>query len=142
MEIKGYNVPEDLYYDKDHFWVRIEGDILVMGMDDFAQQLAGEIVYVQLPFEGKKLKKGKKFAKVESGKWLGKILAPVNGELVGCNEDLETNAALINEDCYGNGWMFKIKPQNMEEIEDLLHGVDALQKWLLEEIEKYKKEEE
>jgi len=141
MEIKGYNVPEDLYYDKDHFWVRIEGDILVMGMDDFAQQLAGEIVYVQLPFEGKKLKKGKKFAKVESGKWLGKILAPVNGELVGCNEDLETNAALINEDCYGNGWMFKIKPENMEEIEDLLHGVDALQKWLLEEIEKYKKEE-
>lgn len=141
MEIKGYSVPEDLYYDKDHFWVRIEGDILVMGMDDFAQQLAGEIVYVQLPFEGKKLKKGKKFAKVESGKWLGKILAPVNGELVGCNEDLEINAALINEDCYGNGWMFKIKPENMEEIEDLLHGVDTLKKWLLEEIEKYKKEE-
>lgn len=141
MEIKGYNLPEDLYYDKDHFWVRIEGEILVMGMDDFAQQLAGEIVYVQLPFEGKKLKKGKKFAKMESGKWLGKILAPVNGELVGCNEDLETNAALINEDCYGNGWIFKIKPENMEEINDLLHGADALEKWLLEEIEKYKDKE-
>ena len=140
MEIKSYNLPEDLYYDKDHFWVRIEGDIMVMGMDDFAQQLAGEIVYVQLPFEGKKLKKGKKFAKVESGKWLGKILAPVNGELVGCNEDLETNAALINEDCYGNGWIFKIKPDNMEEIEDLLHGAEVLEKWLLEEIEKYKDE--
>jgi glycine cleavage system H protein len=140
MEIKGYNLPEDLYYDKDHFWVRIEDDILVMGMDDFAQQMAGEIVYVQLPFEGKKLKKGKKFAKVESGKWLGKILAPVNGELVGCNEDLETNAGLINEDCYGNGWIFKIEPENMEEIKDLLHGADALEKWLLEEIEKYKEE--
>lgn len=141
MEIKGYNLPEDLYYDKDHFWVRIEDDILVMGMDDFAQQLAGEIVYVQLPFEGKKLKKGKKFAKVESGKWLGKILAPVNGELVGCNEDLETNAALINEDCYGNGWIFKIEPENMEEIEDLLHGAEILEKWLLEEIEKHKEQE-
>jgi glycine cleavage system H protein len=141
MEIKGYNLPEDLYYDKDHFWVRIEGDILMMGMDDFAQQLAGEIVYVQLPFEGKKLKKGKKFAKVESGKWLGKILAPVNGELVGCNEDLETNAALINEDCYGDGWIFKIEPENMEEINDLLHGANALEKWLLEEIEKYKDKE-
>ena len=140
MEIKGYNLPEDLYYDKGHFWVRIEGDIMVMGMDDFAQQLAGEIVYVQLPFEGKKLKKGKKFAKVESGKWLGKILAPVNGELIGCNEDLETNAALINEDCYGNGWIFKIKPDNIEEIEDLLHGAEVLEKWLLEEIEKYKDE--
>jgi glycine cleavage system H protein len=141
MEIKGYNLPEDLYYDKDHFWVRIEGDILMMGMDDFAQQLAGEIVYVQLPFEGKKLKKGKKFAKVESGKWLGEILAPVNGELVGCNEDLETNAALINEDCYGDGWIFKIEPENMEEINDLLHGANALEKWLLEEIEKYKDKE-
>jgi glycine cleavage system H protein len=141
MEIQGYSVPEDLYYDKDHYWVRIEGDILVMGMDDFAQQLAGDIVYVQLPFDGKKLKKGKKFAKVESGKWLGKVLAPVNGELVGCNEDLETNAALINEDCYGKGWMFKIKPQNPAEINDLLHDTEVLEKWLLEEIEKYKEEE-
>jgi glycine cleavage system H protein len=130
-----------LYYDRDHYWVRVDGDVLVMGMDDFAQQMAGEIVYVQLPFDGKKLKKGKKFAKVESGKWLGKILAPVNGELVGCNEDLETNASLINEDCYGKGWMFKIKPQNLEEISDLLHGADALEEWLPKEIEKYKKED-
>jgi len=141
MEIQGYNLPEDLYYDKDHYWVRVDGDVLVMGMNDFAQQMAGEIVYVQLPFDGKMLKKGKKFAKVESGKWLGKILAPVNGELVGCNEDLETNASLINEDCYGKGWMFKIKPRNLEEISDLLHGPDALEQWLPKEIEKYKKED-
>jgi len=141
MKIQDYNLPEDLYYDKDHYWVRVEGDILVMGMDDFAQQLAGEIVYVQLPFDGKKLKKGKKFAKVESGKWLGKVLSPVTGELFGCNEDLETNAALINEDCYGQGWMFKIKPEDPEEIKDLLHGAEALEKWILEEIEKYKDEE-
>lgn len=141
MKIQDYNLPEDLYYDKDHYWVRVEGDILVMGMDDFAQQLAGEIVYVQLPFDGKKLKKGKKFAKVESGKWLGKVLSPVTGELVGCNEDLETSAALINEDCYGQGWMFKIKPEDPEEIKDLLHGAEALEKWILEEIEKYKDEE-
>lgn len=141
MEIQGYNLPEDLYYDKDHYWVRVEGDVLVMGMDDFAQQLAGEIVYVQLPFDGKKLVKGKKFAKVESGKWLGKILAPVNGELVGCNEELEANASLINEDCYGKGWMFKIRPADLAEINDLLHGAESLETWLLEEIAKYKKEE-
>jgi len=83
MEIQGYNMPDDLYYEENHYWIRVEGDVLVMGMDDFAQQMAGEIVYVQLPFEGKKLKKGKKFAQVESGKWLGKIFAPVNGELMG-----------------------------------------------------------
>jgi hypothetical protein len=59
MEIQGYNMPDDLYYEENHYWIRVEGDVLVMGMDDFAQQLAGEIVYVQLPFEGKKLKKAR-----------------------------------------------------------------------------------
>ena len=68
MEIQGYKMPDDLHYEENHYWVKAQGDILVMGMDDFAQQMAGEIVYVQLPFEGKKLTAGKKFAKVESGK--------------------------------------------------------------------------
>ncbi len=99
MEIQGYNMPEDLYYEENHFWVREEGDLLIMGMDDFAQKMAGAIVYVQLPEDGKILKAGKKFAKLESGKWLGKIFAPVNGELLAVNEELETNPGLINEDC-------------------------------------------
>jgi len=133
-------MPDDLYYDEDHYWIRLEGDILVMGMDDFAQQMAGEIVYVQLPFDGKKLQKGKKFAKVESGKWLGKILSPVDGEIVACNEELESNAALINEDCYGKGWMFKIQPENTDALDDLIHGRDAVENWILKEMEKYKKE--
>jgi glycine cleavage system H protein len=141
MEIEGYNMPDELYYEENHYWVKKEGDTLLMGMDDFAQQLAGEIVYVQLPPDGKKLKKGKKFAKVESGKWLGKILAPVNGELIGVNEELETNAGLINEDCYGKGWMYQIKPNDVSEIEDLIHGNEAVEKWLLAEIEKYKDED-
>ena len=139
MEIQGYKLPDDLYYEENHYWVKTQGDILVMGMDDFAQQMAGEIVYVQLPFEGKKLIKGKKFAQVESGKWLGKIFAPVNGELIGSNEELEANAALINEDCYGKGWMYKIQPNDMAEVEDLIHGNEAVEKWLLADIEKYKK---
>jgi glycine cleavage system H protein len=108
-----------------------------MGMDDFAQKMAGEIVYVQLPFEGKKLKKGKKFAQVESGKWLGKVFAPVNGEILESNQELETNAALINEDCYGVGWMFKIQPSDMAEVEDLLHDTDSILDWLKRDIEKY-----
>ena len=81
MEIREYNMPDDLYYDENHFWIRPEGEIIVMGMDDFAQRLAGDIVYVQLPDDGKVLKPGKKFAKVESGKWLGKVFAPFAGEI-------------------------------------------------------------
>ena len=140
MEIQGYNMPEDLYYEKKHFWVRADGDILVMGMDDFAQQMAGKIVFVQLPFEGKKLKVGKKFAQVESGKWLGKVYAPVNGELIEGNETLEGDPTLINQDCYGEGWMYKIKPADMDELSSLIHDPADIEKWVLEDIERYKKE--
>ena len=111
-----------------------------MGIDDCAQILAGEIVYVQLPDEGKALTAGKKFAKIESGKWLGKVYAPVNGELIAVNEELETNSGLINEDCYGKGWMYKIKPTDKGELNNLMHTHEDLDKWLAEEIEKYVKE--
>ncbi len=140
MQIEQYTMPDELYYEENHFWVKEEGGMLVMGMDDFAQSMAGEVVYVQLPDEGKKLKKGKKFAKVESGKWLGKVYAPVNGELVAVNEELETSPELINDDCYGKGWMYKIKPDDIGEMQELIHGPDAVKEWLLAEIEKYAEE--
>lgn len=138
MEIQGYNMPDELYYEKNHYWVKVEGDLLVMGMDDFAQQMAGEIVYVQLPFVGKKLTTGKKFAKVESGKWVGKVFAPVNGELFETNEEIELDPKLINQDCYGAGWMYKIKPNDIGDVGNLIHGGEAVGKWLLADIEKYK----
>jgi glycine cleavage system H protein len=137
MEIQGYNMPDELYYEENHFWVKEEGDLLVMGMDDFAQKMAGEIVYVQLPDEGKAIQAGKKFAKIESGKWLGKVYGPVNGELAAVNEDLESNPGLINEDCYGKGWLYKIKPQDKGEMSKLIHGPQAVEKWMVAEIEKY-----
>lgn len=137
MDIKGYNMPEALYYESNHYWVKQEGDLIVMGMDDFAQKLAGEIVYIQLPDDGKKVKLGKKFAKVESGKWLGKVYGPVNGVIDSVNEALEENPGLVNEDCYGKGWMYKIKPDDMSEVDNLMHGGEALQKWIEAEIEKY-----
>ena len=141
MQIEQYNMPDDLYYEENHFWIKEEGDILVMGMDDFAQTMAGEVVYVQLPDDGKKLKLGKKFAKIESGKWLGKVYAPVNGVLHSVNEELETNPGLINEDCYGKGWLYKIKPSDTGELENLIKGEEAVTKWVLADIEKYKDEE-
>ncbi|MCF8032335.1 MAG: glycine cleavage system protein GcvH [Desulfarculaceae bacterium] len=137
MEISGYNFPEELFYDPEHYWVRVEGDELVMGMDDFAQKLAGDIVFVQLPDEGKKLKKGKKLAKVESGKWLGKILSPVNGELIAVNEELEISPELINQDCYGAGWMYRLKAKDLSELDDLLHGAEAITPWVEAEIAKH-----
>ena len=140
MQIQDYKLPEDLFYEENHFWVRDEDELLVMGMDDFGQQMAGEIVYIQLPDEGKPLKKGKSFAKMESGKWLGKVYAPVNGVLDAVNEELEINPGLINEDCYGEGWMFKIKPDDKGELDQLIRGPEAIEKWVLADIEKYAQE--
>jgi len=140
MEMHGYNMPEELYYEENHFWVKEEGDLLVMGMDDFAQVMAGEIVYVQLPDDGKEIRRGKKFAKIESGKWLGKVFAPVNGEIAAVNEELETNPGLINDDCYGKGWMYKIHPTDKNEMQTLIHGKEAIEKWLVADIEKYAEE--
>jgi len=140
MKIEQYNMPDDLYYEENHFWVKEEGDLLVMGMDDFAQTMAGEVVYVQLPDDGKKLKLGKKFAKIESGKWLGKVYAPVNGVLDSVNEELETNPGLINDDCYGKGWLYKIQPSDKGELENLIKGEEAVTQWVLADIEKYAEE--
>jgi glycine cleavage system H protein len=83
---------------------------------------------------------GKKFAKIESGKWLGKVYGPVNGELVAVNEELEMNPGLINDDFYGKGWMYKIKPDDKGELTNLIYGPEAVEKWLLAEIEKYAQE--
>jgi glycine cleavage system H protein len=137
MDVEGYNMPEDLYYEKDHYWVKEDGDLLRMGMDDFAQRLAGKIVFVQLPEPGKALEAGKRFAKVESGKWLGKINAPVSGELAEVNEALEDNPGLINEDCYGAGWMYKIRPDNKADVANLIHGAEAIRAWLVADIAQF-----
>jgi len=137
MEIEGYQMPEELYYEVNHFWVKTEGDLLVMGMDDFSQKLAGQIVYVQLPPAGKKLKMGKKFASIESGKWVGKVIAPVNGELILCNDTLETRPALINEDCYGQGWMYKLRPDDVGEMQNLIHDPESIRTWIMDDIERY-----
>lgn len=140
MEIKGYNMPDELYYEENHFWAKQEGDTVVMGMDDFAQKMAGEIVYLQLPGEGKAVTQGSKFAKMESGKWLGRVYAPVSGEIVAVNEALESNPEIINQDPYGKGWMFKIKPNDLSELNKLIHGQAAVEKWVLADIEKYAQE--
>lgn len=138
MQIDKFNFPDDLLYDENHFWFKAEGDVVVMGMDDFGQQLAGEIVYVQLPKEGKKAKQGKKLAKIESGKWLGKVFSPVNGELVAVNEELETNPGLINKDCYGEGWLYKVKAADLGPLDELKKDAAAMEAWIAAEMEKYK----
>ena len=114
MNIEGYNFPDDLYYDKNHFWARVNGDVVEMGATDFSQKLAGEITFVDLDQEGQTVTQGKPFASIESGKWVGRVYAMVSGEVTAVNENLEDEPEVINQDPYVHGWIFKIEASNLD----------------------------
>jgi glycine cleavage system H protein len=139
MEIEGYLFPDNLYYHKEHFWARVDGNTVVMGTNDFAQKLAGQIVYVEMPSVNKEVVQGKPCGSMESGKWVGRIYAPVSGKVQSANQDLEENPELINESPYEKGWICKISPSNLqEELENLLKG-ENLVDFIKAEIERVKK---
>ena len=124
--------PNNLRYTKEHEWVRVEGDIAVMGITDHAQQELGDIVYVDLPKLGASVEKGKSFGSVESVKAVSDIYAPVSGKIVAFNENLSTAPEKINEDPHGEAWMVKIQLADAAEIQQLLSAEDY-QKYLGEE---------
>ncbi len=139
MDVKGYKMPDDLYYHKEHMWVKVEGSKAKVGLTDFAQKLAGEISFIELPEEGDEVEKDSVVGSYETGKWLGKIYAPISGEVVAVNEDVDDDPAIINEDPYGKGWLFEIEMSDPSELDDLMKGEDA-KNWLLKEIEKHEEE--
>lgn len=109
VDIDGYAFPEELLYDRNHNWARIEGDTATVGLSDFGQALAGEIVFAELPRLGRQIEAGEPFMSLESGKWVGRIKAIVSGKIVAANEDLEWESTLINSDPYGRGWFVKVE---------------------------------
>jgi glycine cleavage system H protein len=126
MKHKDYEVPDDVLYHAEHMWARKEGDLIVVGVTDFAQKLAGDIVYVDMPTEGDDVTKDKPFGTLETGKWVGKVYAPVSGEVEEYNEDVEDDALVINEDPYGKGWIIKITPEDMADFDDLMKAEDYI----------------
>ncbi len=103
------NIPSDLFYTKDHEWVKIEGDIATVGITDFAQGELGDIVYVEIETEGESIDAGEVFGTVEAVKTVSDLFMPVSGEVIEVNEGLESNPEAVNSDPYGEGWMIKIK---------------------------------
>ena len=128
--IRGCHLPEDLYYNIDkHVWARIEPDgTVTVGMTDVAQSLAGKLLYANTKPVGMLIPKGKSVCTVESGKFVGPVPNPFGGEIVAVNEKLKTRASLINEDCYGEGWIVRIRPSDLEgDKRDLLTGQAAVE---------------
>lgn len=113
-------VPADLRYAKSHEWVRLDGDVATIGITDHAQHELTDVVFVELPAVGKKIKAGESCAVVESVKTASDIYSPVSGQVVEANKALVDNPALVNSDPYGNGWFFKVKLSAPEELNTLL----------------------
>ena len=114
------NVPSDLKYAKSHEWVRAAGDVATVGITDHAQHELTDVVFVELPELGRKLKVGEACAVVESVKTASDIYSPVSGEVTEVNKQVVENPALVNTDPYGGGWFFKVKLANAAEVGSLL----------------------
>ncbi|KXJ51172.1 glycine cleavage system protein GcvH [Neptuniibacter pectenicola] len=115
------NIPSELKYVASHEWIRVEGDgIVTIGVTDHAQDLLGDVVFVELPDVGAELAGGDEAGVVESVKAASDVYAPLSGEIVAINEELEDSPELVNSDPYGDGWFFKIKLSDTAELNDLL----------------------
>lgn len=112
--------PNELKYTKDHEWVRISGDTGVVGITDYAQGELGDIVFVDLPERGKKVKQGESMGTIEAVKAVSDIYAPLSGEVVDVNRDLEKQSEVVNKEPYGKGWMVKIRIASQAEAAALL----------------------
>ncbi len=123
------NIPSDLKYTKDHEWVKVEDDVAIVGITDFAQGELGDIVYVEVETVDETLDKDEVFGSVEAVKTVSDLFLPLSGEIIEFNEVLEDEPEKVNSDPYGEGWMVKIKISDATEVESLL--TDAAYKELI-----------
>jgi glycine cleavage system H protein len=116
--------PDDLYYSKEHVWLRLIGGRGKIGITDHAQQELGEIIFLGLPEENSPVEQGDVFGTLESSKTVADLYAPVSGEIVLINRDLEEEPTLINDDPYGNGWLVTMEIDEPSQLDDLLSAAD------------------
>jgi glycine cleavage system H protein len=118
-ELDELKLPEDLQYTKDHEWAKVDGDAVLVGITDYAQDQLGDIVFVEMPEAGDSYKAGDEFGTLESVKAVSELYIPIGGEIIEVNEELDDSPELINQDPY-KGWIVKVKPENIAEMDDLL----------------------
>ncbi|MDX2414498.1 MAG: glycine cleavage system protein GcvH [Bacteroidales bacterium] len=114
------NVPENLKFTKDHEWIRVEGDMAVVGVTEFAQGELGDVVFIEIETEGETLAKEEVFGTIEAVKTVSDMFMPVGGEVLEINAALEDTPDVVNKDPFGEGWMIKIKIADASELNELL----------------------
>jgi glycine cleavage system H protein len=118
------NIPSELKYTKDHEWISIEGDVITIGITDFAQSELGDIVYVEVETVDETLEADEVFGTVEAVKTVSDLFLPVSGEIIEFNEALEDEPEKVNTDPYGDGWMIKVKCTDVSQLDALLSADD------------------
>ena len=119
------NIPADCLYTKEHEWVKLSGDVALIGITEFAQGELGDVVFVQLPAVGTKVAQGDSFGTIEAVKAVADLYSPVSGEVAAVNSELDGTPEVINRDPYGSGWIVKIKPSNFDKDKASLLTVEA-----------------
>ena len=114
------DIPTDLFYTKEHEWIRVNGQKGVAGITAFAQEQLGDVVFVELPVEGSSVEQAKQFGVVESVKTVSDLYAPVNGSVTATNKELEASPELVNNDPYGKGWMIEFDISSTDQLKNLL----------------------
>ncbi len=132
MSCKYYEVPTDLLYNANDFWVKLSGDEAIIGMSDFGQENIGDVLYLELVARGVTCRKGDRLGSIESGKWVGNLAAPLSGIILENNPEVVTNPRQVNADAYGAGWLFKIHLSNIDELKDLMNA-EQYQDWVAQQ---------
>ena len=114
------NTPKHLFYTKEHEWANFKDNEVIIGITDYAQSQLGDIIFIEFPEIGDQVNAGDSFGEVEAVKTVSELYAPVTGTILEVNENLEDSADLVNSDPYGDGWLIKIKPTNLNEKDDLM----------------------
>jgi glycine cleavage system H protein len=122
--LREFKILDELYYTKEHIWVKIENDVATIGITDYAQSQLGDVVFIELPEVGREVESGEVIATVESIKAVSEIYSPLTGKIISINEDLANEPSLLNSDPYGDGWICDIQIKDLTEIEDLMTADD------------------
>jgi glycine cleavage system H protein len=136
MKIQEWYFPDELLYDGNHQWVRFLEGTVRTGLTDFGQAVRGDILYIQLPALGTRVKAGDAVASMETGKWVGRIYSPCDGTISAVNKRLTEAPQRINEDPYGEGWLFELS-EDPDGSRAELRGGEAFRAWLAEEAERH-----
>ena len=138
MNIAGIEFPENLYYDRQHNWARVDDGVVVQGMTEFGQQIAQEIVFVEMPRVGREVEQEETFMSMESGKWVGRIPATVSGRILEANDELEWEPMLVNESPYEEGWLVRIEMADPAELDGLMRADSPeFEAFIKDQLEEY-----